>query len=109
MAWNGSVLTVGGQRGTIRHFDTRIKETAKMKEQSKRVTRHQAQICSLAWHGEGKFFASGDESGIVHVWDSRQNAPILYFLPRDRLNGVHGNQRSLQVAIPHLTVLARSV
>ncbi|KAI0946306.1 hypothetical protein AcV7_010318 [Taiwanofungus camphoratus] len=76
MQWNGPVLTVGGQRGTIRHFDTRIKETSKMKEQTKKVTRHQAKICSLTWNVEGKFLASGDESGLVYVWDARQNAPL---------------------------------
>ncbi|CCM00708.1 uncharacterized protein FIBRA_02748 [Fibroporia radiculosa] len=76
MQWNGPVLTAGGERGTIRHFDTRIKETPKMKEQARKVTRHQAKICSLAWNTEGKFFASGDESGFVHVWDSRQTAPL---------------------------------
>ncbi|KAF9805171.1 hypothetical protein IEO21_09170 [Rhodonia placenta] len=76
MQWNGQSLTVGGIRGTIRHYDTRIKETAKMKEQSRKTTRHQAVINSLSWNSDGKFLASGDESGTVHVWDSRQNAPL---------------------------------
>lgn len=76
MAWNGPVLTVGGNRGTIRNFDTRIKEAAKMKDQTKRLTRHQAEICSLTWHEEGKLFASGDSSGVVLAWDSRQNVPL---------------------------------
>lgn len=76
MKWNGPVLTVGGEKGAIRHYDTRIKETDKMKEQTKKVTRHQTKICSLAWHDEGKVFASGDESGSVLVWDTRQKAPL---------------------------------
>ncbi|OCH92520.1 WD40 repeat-like protein [Obba rivulosa] len=74
--WNGPILTVGGERGTIRHFDTRIKDAAKLKEQTKKVTRHQAKICTLAWNDEGKYLASGDKSGLVHVWDSRQNTPL---------------------------------
>ncbi|KAI0310876.1 hypothetical protein OF83DRAFT_1178112, partial [Amylostereum chailletii] len=36
----GPVLTVGGEKGTIRHFDTRIRDARAMKEQNKRVTRH---------------------------------------------------------------------
>ncbi|OBZ74424.1 Cell division cycle protein 20 [Grifola frondosa] len=76
MQWNGAVLTVGGERGSIRHFDTRIKETAKMKEQTKKVTRHQARISSIAWNGDGKLMASGDASGLVLVWDARQNTPL---------------------------------
>lgn len=76
MKWNGPVLTIGGPRGTIRHFDTRISQTAKMKEQTRKVTRHQAGISSLAWNGEGKLLASGDETGLVYCWDTRQNAPL---------------------------------
>ena len=52
MKWNGPILTVGGPRGAIRHYDTRIQPNAttlKMKEQTKKVTRHQAGISCLAW------------------------------------------------------------
>ncbi|KAL6302577.1 WD40-repeat-containing domain protein [Sparassis latifolia] len=76
MRWNTAVLTVGGLRGAIRHFDTRVKESSKMKEQAKKVTRHQAKICSLAWSEGGKLFASGDEAGLVHIWDVRKNVPL---------------------------------
>ena len=72
MRWNGPVLTVGGQRGDIRHFDTRIQPSAKMKEQTRKVTRHQANITCLAWHKDGKLMASGDEGGLSLVWDSRK-------------------------------------
>ena len=70
------MLTVGGERGSLRHYDTRIKEKATMKEQTKRVTRHQAAIGTLRWNEEGKLLASGDQSGLVYVWDSRQNVPL---------------------------------
>lgn len=72
MQWNGPVLTTGAQRGVIRHFDTRIQPSSKMKEQTRKVTRHQANITCLAWHNEGKLMASGDESGLSLVWDSRK-------------------------------------
>ncbi|KZT68068.1 WD40 repeat-like protein [Daedalea quercina L-15889] len=75
--WNGSILTVGGERGSIRQFDTRVGDTVKMKEQAKKTMRHQSKISSLAWNIDGKFLASGDESGAVHIWDPRQQiAPL---------------------------------
>jgi cell division cycle protein 20 (cofactor of APC complex) len=76
MCWNGPVLTVGGLKGTIRHYDTRTKETPKMKEQAKKVTRHQAKITRLAWNVDGNYLASGDESGTIYCWDSRQKVPL---------------------------------
>ncbi|KAI0085501.1 WD40-repeat-containing domain protein [Irpex rosettiformis] len=68
MKWNGHMVTVGLQKGTIKHYDSR---TPKSKETIKRVTRHQAKITSLAWNTEGKLYASGDETGVVFVWDIR--------------------------------------
>lgn len=76
MRWNGPVLTVGGPKGVIKHYDTRIGPAAKMKEQSSKVTRHQAGISSLAWSSEGKLLASGDKTGTIYCWDSRMNAPL---------------------------------
>ena len=77
LQWNGSVLTVGGQRGSIRQFDTRVPDTTKMKEQAKKTMRHQAKITSLAWNIDGKYLASGDEGGQVHIWDPRQQTAPL--------------------------------
>ena len=76
MRWNGPVLTVGGLKGTIRHYDTRISPTPKMKEQVRKVTRHQAKITSLEWNVDGKILASGDQSGTVYCWDSRERVPL---------------------------------
>ncbi|KAH9921145.1 WD40-repeat-containing domain protein [Fomitopsis serialis] len=77
MQWNGPILTVGGERGSIRQFDTRVSDTTKMREQVKKTMRHQAKISSLSWNIDGKFLASGDESGQVHIWDPRQGiAPL---------------------------------
>ncbi|KDQ55962.1 hypothetical protein JAAARDRAFT_195207 [Jaapia argillacea MUCL 33604] len=76
MKWNGPVLTVGGSKGTIRHYDTRIKESSKMKEKATKVTRHQARISALAWNQEVGLLASGDELGNVFCWDPRQSKPL---------------------------------
>ncbi|KAF7369802.1 Cell division cycle protein 20 [Mycena venus] len=76
LAWNGHILSVGGTKGTIRHYDTRIQPTDKMKEQASKVTRHQASIATLAWNTDGKLLASGDESGIVYTWDARSKVPL---------------------------------
>lgn len=79
MKWNGPILTVGGPRGAIRHYDTRIQPNAttlKLKEQTKKVTRHQAGISCLGWNVDGSLLASGDESGLVYCWDVRQNVPL---------------------------------
>ncbi|RDB17761.1 Cell division cycle protein 20 [Hypsizygus marmoreus] len=76
MRWNGFILTIGGAKGTIRHYDTRITPTSKMKEQVRKVTRHQAKITSLEWNIEGKILASGDQSGTVYCWDAREKIPL---------------------------------
>lgn len=75
--WNGPVLTVGGQRGSIRQYDTRVPDTTKMKEQAKKTMRHQVKITSLAWNIDKKYLASGDEGGQVHIWDPRQQTAPL--------------------------------
>ena len=76
MRWNGPVLTVGGLKGTIRHYDTRLAPTSKMKEQVRKVTRHQARITSLDWNVDGKILASGDQSGTVYCWDLGEKVPL---------------------------------
>ncbi|KAJ6463551.1 WD40 repeat-like protein [Mycena sanguinolenta] len=76
MAWNESVLSIGGTKGTIRHYDIRVQPTSKMKEQAAKVTRHQASIATLTWNKDGKLLASGDESGLVYTWDSRAKIPL---------------------------------
>lgn len=76
MRWNGPVLTIGGLKGTIRHYDTRISPTPKMKEQARKVTRHQSRITSLEWNMDGKILASGDQAGMIYCWDSRNKVPL---------------------------------
>jgi cell division cycle protein 20 (cofactor of APC complex) len=76
MRWNGPVLTVGGLKGTIRHYDTRVASTPKMKEQARKVTRHQSRITSLEWNVDGQILASGDQSGTVYCWDMKEKVPL---------------------------------
>ncbi|KAI0742931.1 WD40-repeat-containing domain protein [Daedaleopsis nitida] len=72
MAFNGALLTVGDEKGALRHYDTRVSETAKMKDQAKKVTRHQGRITALAWSRDGNFVASGDQNGVILMWDIRK-------------------------------------
>lgn len=76
MKWNNTVLTVGGLKGTIRHYDTRVEPKSKMKDLAPKLTRHQARITSLAWNINGKFLASGDESGTVYCWEQGKKVPL---------------------------------
>lgn len=76
MRWNGAVLTVGGLKGTIRHYDTRVEPKSKMKDQAPKLTRHQARITSLAWSINGRVLASGDESGTVYCWEQGKKVPL---------------------------------
>jgi cell division cycle protein 20 (cofactor of APC complex) len=76
MKWSGPALTVGGLKGTIRHYDTRVEPKSKMKDQAPKLTRHQARITSLAWNINGKILASGDESGTVYCWEQGRKVPL---------------------------------
>ena len=76
LAWCGTVLTVGGAKGTIRHYDTRIQPVTKMKEQARKVTRHQARITCLEWSLDNKVLASGDAMGSVYCWEQGQPIPL---------------------------------
>lgn len=98
MRWNGPVLTVGGVKGTVRHYDTRIATTSKMREQSRRAMRHQKRITSLAWNSEGKLLASGDDSGLILCWDDRMQQPLDV--------GEHNGRRKKMVHSGAITALA---
>ncbi|KIK66282.1 hypothetical protein GYMLUDRAFT_257676 [Collybiopsis luxurians FD-317 M1] len=78
MQFNGSILTVGGVKGTLRFYDTRIasSSTSKMKNDARKLTRHQTRITALAWNEPAKLLATGDESGAIYCWDTRQNTPL---------------------------------
>ena len=72
MIFNATLLTVGDEKGALRHYDTRVNDPAKMKDQATKVTRHQGRITSLAWNRDGFTVASGDQNGLILVWDIRK-------------------------------------
>ncbi|KAI1783213.1 WD40 repeat-like protein [Ganoderma leucocontextum] len=72
MIFNGTLLTVGDEKGALRHYDTRVNDPAKMKDQATKVTRHQGRITALAWNRDGHTVASGDQNGLIFVWDIRK-------------------------------------
>lgn len=69
ISWNGSTLTVGSKKGTIRLYDIRATSSSKMKEQVKKMTRHQAPVTNIAWNNNAKLLATSDNSGVVYCWD----------------------------------------
>ncbi|KAL1751116.1 WD40-repeat-containing domain protein [Schizophyllum commune] len=71
MAWNPAVLTVGGGKGRIRPYDTRITPANRMREHARRLMRHQAKVTALGYHRLGNKLATGDAAGNVFVWDFR--------------------------------------
>ncbi|KAJ7353118.1 WD40-repeat-containing domain protein [Mycena albidolilacea] len=91
MVWgaDGAVLSIGGPKGAIRHYDTRApqgkvhtnteqaapgKAGAKSQQQ---LTRHQTGVAALAWGADGRLLASGDAGGVVYTWDARAGrAPL---------------------------------
>ncbi|KAI0363239.1 WD40 repeat-like protein [Pilatotrama ljubarskyi] len=72
MCFGDNMLTVGDEKGTLRHYDPRVNDSTKLKEQLKKVTRHQGRILTGAWKEDGKFLATGDQNGLVLVWDARR-------------------------------------
>ncbi|RPD77249.1 WD40 repeat-like protein [Lentinus tigrinus ALCF2SS1-7] len=72
MMFNAALLTIGDEKGTLRHYDTRTNDSAKMKEQAKKVTRHQGRVTALAWSRDGNLISSGDQNGLILVWDIRK-------------------------------------
>ncbi|KAG6820554.1 hypothetical protein H0H93_015439 [Arthromyces matolae] len=90
MAWNqeGYILTIGGSKGTIRHYDTRVGLSKSvgtsgaaggckaMKESARKVTRHQGCITALEWNIDGRIWASGDDLGVVYTWDARNEKAV---------------------------------
>jgi cell division cycle protein 20 (cofactor of APC complex) len=94
LRWAGAVLAIGGEKGAIRYFDTRM-DAGRMRDETKKViTRHQARITSLAWNHDGRVLASGDAAGVIHCWDSRNVHPG----PLDVGDQIQRNRRKMQHA-----------
>lgn len=72
LCFGENMLTIGDEKGTLRHYDPRATDSTKLKEQLKKVTRHQGRILKGAWKEDGKFLATGDQNGLVLLWDARR-------------------------------------
>ncbi|KAG9310954.1 WD40-repeat-containing domain protein [Chiua virens] len=63
--WNENVLAFGRKDGRVSLFDVR---TPKEIRQTKGHKRH---VHGVKWSPDGKYLASGDHAGTVHIWDQR--------------------------------------
>lgn len=72
LCFGENMLTIGDEKGTLRHYDPRATDSTKLKEQLKKVTRHQGRILNGSWKEDGKFLATGDQNGLVLLWDARR-------------------------------------
>lgn len=70
MSWEKHILSAGGRDGSIWHHDVRIKQH-KVAE----LNGHAAEVCGLAWRGDGLQLASGGNDNVVQIWDCRSSSP----------------------------------
>ncbi|KAI6118175.1 WD40-repeat-containing domain protein [Pisolithus sp. B1] len=63
--WNGDLLSVGRKDGRVSLFDIRAPK------QVQQVEGHRRHVIGTKWSPDGKYLATGDQSGSVHVWDIR--------------------------------------
>ncbi|KAG2130354.1 WD40-repeat-containing domain protein [Suillus clintonianus] len=67
MHWNGDVLAVGRTGGNVSLFDIRTRA------EITKIMGHKRRVHGVKWSADGRHLATGDDSGIVHVWDHRAN------------------------------------
>lgn len=65
MSWHKDVLAVGRSKGKLSLFDTRVKE------EMKRVSGCKGKVLGVKWSPDGNYLASGDQFGVVYIWDAR--------------------------------------
>ncbi|OAX40982.1 WD40 repeat-like protein [Rhizopogon vinicolor AM-OR11-026] len=65
MHWNGDVLAVGRAGGNVTLFDVR------MRAEITKIVGHKRRVHGVKWSTDGRHLATGDDGGIVHVWDHR--------------------------------------
>ncbi|KAG6864756.1 hypothetical protein C0991_007357 [Blastosporella zonata] len=69
--WNKQLVAVGLRDGSISLFDVRCaKET-------RRVSGHKGRILGLKWNTDGSMLATGDDLGMVYIWDKRAGKELL--------------------------------
>lgn len=59
------MLAVGAEGGLVTFYDPRQAES------TGKLTRHRSKVHGLQWSPDGNFLASGDQDGIVYIWDAR--------------------------------------
>ncbi|KAI0691801.1 WD40 repeat-like protein [Cytidiella melzeri] len=65
MDWNDHLLSVGLDNGAVNFYDDRQPELIN------RLTMHQSKVHGVKWSSDRNFLATGDQSGVVYVWDVR--------------------------------------
>lgn len=71
LSWREHVLAVGSQGGSISFFDMRDEGKTNV------VPAHKGQVLSLKWSTDGNYLASGDDLGVVRIWDKRMCKSLL--------------------------------
>ncbi|KAG5641709.1 hypothetical protein DXG03_004396 [Asterophora parasitica] len=71
MDWNKDLLAVGSHDGAISLFDLRSKKEAR------KVTAHKGKVLGVKWSTDGSLMASGDDLGMVYIWDKRAGKQLL--------------------------------
>ncbi len=64
LSWNGHVLSSGCKDGSIYHHDVRVAKHKVME-----LIGHTAEVCGLAWRGDGIMLASGGNDNAVNCWE----------------------------------------
>ncbi|KAH7882776.1 WD40-repeat-containing domain protein [Phlebopus sp. FC_14] len=67
MHWNGNVLAVGRKDGRVTLFDLRTPKEVNA------IKGHKRYVHGVKWSPDGRHLATGDHSGVIHVWDGRAN------------------------------------
>ena len=67
MSWcpTHDTLAVGADGGLVTFYDPR------QLEQVTKITRHKSKVHGVQWSTDGNYLATGDQEGIVYVWDAR--------------------------------------
>ncbi|KAF8624065.1 hypothetical protein AX15_006077 [Amanita polypyramis BW_CC] len=71
LSWREHVLAVGSQGGSISLFD--LRGTGKTSV----LPSHKGQVLSLKWSTDGHYLATGDDLGVVRIWDKRACKSLL--------------------------------
>ncbi|KAF8889122.1 WD40-repeat-containing domain protein [Infundibulicybe gibba] len=71
LSWNGDILAVGSYDGAISLFDVREES------QARRIAGHKGSVLNIQWSPDGNYLASGDDLGMVHMWDKRAGKSLL--------------------------------